>query len=131
MKRPFMILTVIISVAIYAPQVCALEPAFIHDNLPTTYEGIFQWFGSSLTVEYLAIWLISIPVITLIALIIKKKSLTIRNFLTLSFLYNFAALVFLLHYLITMSHEEYMRVYMGLLFVYVLVLVPFTNSIIL
>jgi len=130
MKRLFKYFTVITSVAIFAPQVCALEAEFIRNNLARTYEGTFQWHGPDLTLDFLPVWFISIPVITLIALFIKKKSLTIRNFLTLSVLYNFAALVLLLHYLITMSQEEYMRVYMGLSLVYGLALIVGTNSVI-
>ncbi len=125
-----MALAVIISVAIYAPQVCALEPEFIRNNLARTYEGTFEWIAPGSSVDYFLIWVISIPVITLIALFIKKKSLTIRNFLALSFLNNFAAVAILLHYLSTMSREEYMRVYMGLFLLYVLALIPITNSII-
>ncbi len=137
MKRPFMVLMVIASIAIYVPQVCALESEFIRDNLARTYEGTFQWHGPGLTEVFLLIWLISIPVISLIALSLsiprpdsKKQSVTVRNLLALSVLYNFAAVVIFLHYLITMSHEQYMREYMGVGLVYVLVLIVGTNSVI-
>ncbi len=137
MKRLFKYFTVITSVAIYAPQVCALESEFIRNNLARTYEGAFQWHGPSLTEVFLLIWLISIPVISLIALSLsiprpdsKKQSVTVRNLLALRILYNFAAVVIFLHYLITMSHEQYMREYMGVGLVYVLVLIVGTNSVI-
>jgi len=102
MKRPFMVLMVIASMAIYVPQVFALESEFIRDNLARTYEGTFQWHGPGLTVHFLLIWLISIPVISLIALNSKKQSVTVRNLLTLSILYNFTAVVILLQHAITM-----------------------------
>ena len=98
-----MVLTVIISVAIYAPQVCALEPAFILDNLAKSYEGTFTWHDPNSTVDFLLIWLISIPIISLVALYRKKRSVAIRNFLALSVLYNFIAVVILLQHAVTTS----------------------------
>jgi len=97
-----MVFTAIISIAIYAPQVCAFESAFIRNNLAKTYEGTFKWYGANSAEEFILIWLISIPVISLIALYSKKKSKTIRSLLAISVLYNCAAVVILIWHAITM-----------------------------
>ena len=140
MKRPFMVLMVIASIAIYVPQVCALESEFIRDNLARTYEGTFQWRGPGLTEVFLLIWLIFIPVISLIALSLvlplpdsKKQSVTVPNLLALCVLYNFAAVVILLQHAITMPVIGTYPIAFAIterFFAYVIAVIAGTNSVI-